>query len=725
MKPTFLNRFQKLVDDVPIDVLVLYIGVDGMDGFTIGEPVEREVESGLSPDELIFVARNDEAKRLTNEIARSRDFRKMRERLGSRTTITVIGFDVRGNETSRNEVEVGDFRSNIGLGEIVRRGVTAIFRERGGFVESTASYHFLNPSGRHTSRFIRLSNLLVCHSEISFIALAMLGAIPKDAHLVYVDTPSLFAVVAAMNVHRMLLDSKLPLLLADSFRSYEEVDTYAFAELANATAIISASSSGTLAKRVAARGLDASKIVHVLYLGKLIPGVHFAVDLRSDPLKNPDGLKAERTTYDDTGVCELCQNHSTAITLRGDQFDIAPPQPKALTIKVTHAPKGLAQTMTRLAGSGCFHVSASNDRQISIDANALLAAPKFDQRLAYFVDRNIPPVRHVLLASAEARAFATRVVKIAGVTPVLHERDDLDALETALKADRSGALLVVSPTIGSGRVLLDISRDLRPFCSDRPIIYLVGFARTVSDAAIDALRRDLEMTKGQVPHSLAIVEHIDLPGPDFANSWARELTFLNLQGGSSLSLALAARRDRLAASSQPMLDELFLANENGARLALRLGFAFWHEGLPSKPHTQSDVFVTVAAVLQNLRNVDRGEGEALVTNWFQQTLLSPGNFGRYNDGIIQASILRAARPSELDFAGDAALSREAGRIIRRIVVDPMRARGEAAAEFLVAIGSGRLKLDRSDLDIVLDLIPGAPPIVEELRLLALKATAGA
>jgi hypothetical protein len=725
MNPTFLNRFEKVVDEVPVDVPTAFVGVDNLDGLTIGEPIEREVEARLSPDELVLVARAPEAKRLAAEIATSREFRRMRERLGPRAAITVIGFDARGVESERIEVVPGDVRSGISLDELVRRGITAIFRERGGFVESTASYHFRNPSGRHTSRFIRLSNLLVYHCEISFIALALLGSIPCDARLVYVDTPSLFAVVAALNEHRMALDRKLPILVADSFRSYEEVDTYEFTDVATATAIISASSSGTLAKRVEARGLHASRIVHALYLGKVVPGVNFAVDLGSDPDSNPGGLQTERTTFDDAGVCELCQEGSTPIPLRGDQFDIAPPQPKALTVKVTHAPKGLAQTMARLVGSGCFQVFASSDRQLGVDAAALLATKAFDDRLAYFVHRDIPPVRHILLADAEARPLAERVAAIAGVTAAYHDREATDALEAALKADPRGALLVVSTIIGSGRVLLDISRDLRPFCSDRPIIYLVGLARTESQAAVEILRRDIEMTKCPVPHPLAIVERIELPGTDFANSWARELTFLNLQGGTSLSAALAARRDRLGESSRPMIDDLFMANDHGLRLELRPGFAFWPEALARRPHAQSDVFVTVAAVLQQLRNVDRGEGDALVTNWFQQTLLSPGNFGRYNDGIIQASLLRAARPTELDFADDASLSRDAGRIIRRIVGDPMRARGEAAAEFLIAIGSGRLKLDRADLDVVLQTVPGAPPIVEELRQLAVKATAPA
>lgn len=725
MKPVFLNRFEKVVDDVAVEVLVAYVGSDGLDGMTVGEPVEREVEAGLSPDELVVVARSPEAKRLAAEIAASLEFRRMCERLGPRTTITVLGFDARGVESDRIEVHKGDLGSGISLVEVIRRGATAIFRERGGFVESTASYHFLNPSGRHTSRFLRLSNLLVYHSEISFIALALLGSIPKDARFVYIDTPSLFTVISAMNEHRRALDAKLPPLIADSFRSYEEVDSYDFTDVTTATVIISASSSGTLAKRIEARGLDASRIIHALYLGKSAQGVNFAVDLGSDPRFNPAGLRTERATFDNRGVCELCRAGSTPIPLRGDQFDIAPPQPKALMVKVTHAPKGLSQTMTRLVGGNCFQVFASADRQVRVDAAALLATAGFNERLAFFVRRDIPPVKHALLADAESRPFAEQIAAIAGVAPVMHDRDDTDSLEAALKADPRGALLVAATAIGSGRILLDISRDLRPFCSDRPIIYMVGFARTESDAALAFLRRDLEMTKCPVPHQLLIVERIELPGADFANSWARELTFFNRQGGTGLSAALQARRDRLAESSVPLVDDLFLANGTATPLKLRPGFAFWPDGFPDGSHAQSDVFVTVAAVLQQLRNVNRGEGDALVTNWFQQTLLSPGNFGRYNDGIIQASLLRAARPTELDFAGDTSLSKDAARIIRRIVADSNRARGEAAAEFLVAIGSGRLKLDRSDLDTVLATVDGAPPLVEELRQLAVKATAPA
>jgi hypothetical protein len=49
----------------------------------------------------------------------------------------------------------------------------------------------------------------------------------------------------------------------------------------------------------------------------------------------------------------------------------------------------------------------------------------------------------------------------------------------------------------------------------------------------------------------------------------------------------------------------------------------------------------IASVLQQLTaNAQKtADSSAIKSNWFQQTILAPGNFGRYNDDVIQASIL--------------------------------------------------------------------------------------
>ncbi|HZV06028.1 MAG TPA: hypothetical protein VE999_13200 [Gemmataceae bacterium] len=95
--------------------------------------------------------------------------------------------------------------------------------------------------------------------------------------------------------------------------------------------------------------------------------------------------------------------------------------------------------------------------------------------------------------------------------------------------------------------------------------------------------------------------------------------------------------------------------------------------------------------------------------------MAPGNFGRFNDDIIQASILRAAYPFEMNFGDVAAESRELGRLIRRIVDASRTARGGAAAEFLIAMATGRLRLRKEDCFDILSAGGGGSPMVAFLQ----------
>ena len=107
-------------------------------------------------------------------------------------------------------------------------------------------------------------------------------------------------------------------------------------------------------------------------------------------------------------------------------------------------------------------------------------------------------------------------------------------------------------------------------------------------------------------------------------------------------------------------------------------------------------------------------GRALRANWFQQTRLDPANLGRFNDGVIQASLLRAARPTEIDYSANDTAGTEAGRVVRRIVGASSRPRGEAAGEILVALGSRRLRLRPEELEQVLHPEGDHPPLVADL-----------
>jgi hypothetical protein len=79
--------------------------------------------------------------------------------------------------------------------------------------------------------------------------------------------------------------------------------------------------------------------------------------------------------------------------------------------------------------------------------------------------------------------------------------------------------------------------------------------------------------------------------------------------------------------------------------------------------------------------------------------LDPENFARFNEGIIQAALLRAALPSELDYRGDIDASAYMVTFLKRIAAkfdEPQI----ATLEFLAAIATKRLQLNPEDTTLV-------------------------
>lgn len=746
MNPIFEQRVEIVRSGAATDVLILFLAADTLPDDTFSEIVENQVGTHLAPDELLVIVRESARTAVVAAFTGKRAVKAALQRFCGRTRIEVIGFDQRGQLVERTEVQSGPGKSDLDLPAIMRRGVTAIFRERNGFVVSTPTYHFENPSGRHTDRFIRLSNILIRQAEISFIAFALLPHISVTAAFAYIDTPALYSVVAAVNEHwRSLAPQRQP-LLTDNFRSYGGLDDFDFETDEQTVALISASSSGGLAKDLEQRGLDRARIVHVLFLGKLPEGVVVACDLAYDSKANPDGFADDRKVYK-AEECVYCAENSTRIPLRGDQFDISGPQPKPVLVNRDDGPPKFAEQMRRLQGTDILQVGLGNrtagERLHHIAADKLHKSTAFADRFRFMVRRYVPAgVRHCIAADSTSLALARIVLDQIGATgtATLHDRQSLAALRDRIR-DREGEassspsqaetltpdpemdnrdapVLVVATIIESGRMLLDVSRELRNIFPEAPIIYLVGVANTAGKARRDALEKTLGLTDRPAPHQLAIVENLVLPPSSHVNAWNQELSLYRevvADGELQLSATLAERRDRLEQTSKPLIDDLFLPAAASDPLKLQMGFAFWQDGSPVDAHSQADVFFTISSVLQQLRaNAEGNKPRALRSDWFQQTLLAPENFGRFNDGIIQAAILRAARPGELNYAGDREASAEARGVIRRILESSGGWRGEAAAEFLVAIATGRLKLAMDDLRELLAPISNAPPLIQEL-----------
>lgn len=738
MNSVFSFRFEILHKASKYDVLLLFAATPRLDPETLATVIESEVERNLVPDEVVLLVRYPSFTKTLSELAEDSQNIATLARLAGRASVTLIGYDCTGAESKRMQVTGPVPKRLVKFADFQRRALMSIFNARRGFVESTPTYHFENPSGRHTERFIRLSNILTRGAEIAFIGFCTLPYVPKHAEIAYLDTPSLYAVVAAINEQRSSFEGSIP-ILADNFSSYAGVSAYRFTRLADSFVLISASSSGSLAsKLIAAHGFATHQVTHLLFLGTDFSNSNIVCDLRLDPRLNEDGVATAPSVEGPEG-CKMCQSGSHAVKLQGDQFEFAGPQQESLLVNKSDAPTNLAALMERYAGANLFSVGlgktvSKQPRQFNIEETALLSHPKFQDRLDYVLRRSLPAsVGHVVAVDEVSVPFAEQIARARSSNTLVVRRDQLDNIAS----ESAASIVIASVIIESGRNLLDISRDLRSISPKAPLLYLVGFSKTTGEPRRETLERTLVQTVNPYPYQMIEVERMILPLSSQHNPWAAELKLLidpDLDSfiPSSLRSAIRARVARLRKTSQALTDDLFLANAAGRSLTLQPGFVFWPNLLPARQHTQADVYFTISSVLQQLRaNAYRTQKSSIKSNWFQQTVLAPENFGRFNDDIIQASILRAAYPYEMNLADALSDSRELGRLIRRIILAAGTERGGAAAEFLLALATGRLRLRRSDLEVVLSADPGSLPMVKfllaacEQRLLAntsIKAT---
>lgn len=78
--------------------------------------------------------------------------------------------------------------------ELTREGLRWIFDEREGMLRAGPGFHYLNPSGRHSTVFIRTGNVLLHSAEIAFIAMGLLKWWPEGLRRIFVDTASISSV---------------------------------------------------------------------------------------------------------------------------------------------------------------------------------------------------------------------------------------------------------------------------------------------------------------------------------------------------------------------------------------------------------------------------------------------------------------------------------------------------------------------------------------------------
>jgi hypothetical protein len=141
-------------------------------------------------------------------------------------------------------------------------------------------------------------------------------------------------------------------------------------------------------------------------------------------------------------------------------------------------------------------------------------------------------------------------------------------------------------------------------------------------------------------------------------------------------------------------------------LKIRRNSAFFSKPDYAKNVSQSDVYFTIAYVINRLRYINGGH--TLKHSMFVRNVIAPENLNRFNDGIIQASILRSAKKDELNYALSDELSLQLKEILITIFKYYEQEQGEAILEFLYALAIKKLFLKKKDLLVLLQELEGIP-----------------
>lgn len=285
--------------------------------------------------------------------------------------------------------------------------------------------------------------------------------------------------------------------------------------------------------------------------------------------------------------------------------------------------------------------------------------------------------------------------------------------------------IIVTPVIGNGFIFKQISALIRRVQPGGTRLYLALAALPESQNHLDNLKRDITMGGGD---NWRFNYQFSAPVGrlDSVVQWSDELDVLvalqELMEEQGLSTDIVTSRLGLLEQLEILDDRgIFLPSFDKSPLLVAEGFTLWPD-LPLKGDNYgAAVLLSIAALLQAVRTAKGNSDEtSLRTSLFQHSLICPESFTRFNDAAIQGALLRAAYPSELNYSVSPDMSHDMKRLLMKWLQYHEHPAGAAAAEFLLAMAIGKLKLCEGDQRAVLEYAATLPNWLGCLGKIALK-----
>lgn len=571
----------------------------------------------------------------------------------------------------------------------LRAGLANIFQPEIVVVRAPAGYAFRKPSADRSTYFIRAELALSTSAAVAFVAFAILlrlgrdyGALPKRLRLLLVDTMNVAATAFALRELLSFAGAKVAPQI-ESFHSYGGLEDVASPLPGTSLCIVSASSTMNLHRKwIQTKSLSDRDAVTLVTFEDAQDARHALYCLPSSARPEVDRTSA---AYD--------------IQITGEYFFPAFEPMRKVLLTTHHRCEEYTKNFRLLYNKGVFSVFRASPisgarRSLFIDGNLLLEVPEF----RHWVDSQVPQLlkagtAHIIFQDDEPSAKLAQHIGAIAEGLGCSKVDIINAKNVSNEiVNRYSPIVCVGVVVGRGNAFLSLSRDLRN-CHEGPRLYLIGSQVEESSSKLENFKRNLVYSS----HNASIEVHrwgMFLSANSIRDSFQDEWNFYKsdeILRDRQSSLQKNLKSNSLFLPSGTLLSE---------PLILNVDFAFWRNGYEAGPY-QAEVIGTISAILQNARSSKlKSPDYQLRSPLLMQVVLDPENFARFNEGIIQAALLRAALPSELDFRGDASTSEYMANFLVR-VAQKFDQPQMATLEFLLAIATKKLQLNAEHADLVI------------------------
>lgn len=587
-----------------------------------------------------------------------------------------------------------------------------LFDSNEGLMVAPPGVHFRKSSSKHTEKFLRAANTLTTSSACSLLAIFALATLaPRVPKRILVDTAPLLSVAYAMmraaKVHG-IWSADVPTRSFSSYGGQARIGRLSV----NDIVLISASTSGSLAELLIAQHAKWDSIVTLFFLCSKDASrpINVLCDLTVTAKR---GFGYQRVQNYSAVGCPLCASEFILAELEGDQFLLQQRQNRLLKfVRTTQSADALA-TLTELYNANAMEVVLQDDltlpSTIEINNEQLLTCKGIRKDVVRHLRRYVPhPLALIVRVRITEEQFASLVTE-AGIghsvaSATIIDWPDLGSHQALAEGE---GVLVVFGCLSSHSTARQINATLRSKVNGGNVAYVS--ALTLAEAPEQYL--DLTMflsfgERGSDTFTYREARRLALPVRIAdKNPWAEELDLLNGLAGDGIC-EIQARREMLSNTVRSR-NSIFWDGLT-APLAIQRDFVFLNTANGTRAISQADVF----AVVTNLFAAERagsndlakrpiGDGAVPLTqSVYGHVLLTPEAFTTFNDGVLKASLLRAARKSDLMYEVDTGYSKQ----MKEIVLIELRGwpvgTGDALPEMLLALATKRLRIQDSDRAVI-------------------------